>query len=266
MIALAASLVSGIADLLVPPLCVVCAAETADGSGLGAGCGSRLVRLDGSGPRCVRCGLPNAVPFPGGRCADCTVRRPAFSAASSAALYGGTARVLLLAFKLGGDRAACTVLVDLLETASRALPRAADAVVPVPARRRPVGSRRPVEELARALSERLGLPLRARWLQRVREAAPQGSPTTLSRRANVRDAFAPRRALLSRAPRSPRGLRLLLVDDVLTSGSTAHECARALRRAGAREVLVATVARGGLGPGACLAGAARDGGPSPPGL
>jgi ComF family protein len=91
--------------------------------------------------------------------------------------------------------------------------------------------------LAERLSERLGLPVYPRALRRVRPTLPQGDPRTVSRRRNVEGAFEVRRW----AP--PPGRRILLVDDVTTSGETAAECSRVLARAGARSVSLVTACR-----------------------
>lgn len=175
--------------------------------------------------------------------------RPAFAAAASAVRYGGGARELLLRFKLGRQVHLASVLGNLLDRALGDLEPPFDAFVPVPshprrARARPHG---PVALLAREAAARWRVPVREQWLARVVLSTPQGDPRTRSRAANVRGAFRATgvRALL--APRTPRALRIVLIDDVFTSGSTASECARVLRAAGARAVVVATVARGGLG-------------------
>lgn len=244
-------------DLVLAPACLLCGDEPIADLGLGAACRARLELLDPRAPSCARCGRPNPVPYDGGVCADCASRPPPFACAASAARYGGAAREALLAFKLRHDVAAGWLLDELLDRAVDALGvegRVAGAVVPVPShpsRRRERGFA-PVSELARSLANRKGLPMRKGWLVRVRAGAPQGVSATRSRRENVRDAFGFGGRCGLVAPRSPRGIGILLVDDVFTSGSTARECARALRGAGAREVRVVTVARGGLGPGAVL--------------
>ena len=114
----------------------------------------------------------------------------------------------------------------------------AEVVVPVPLhwRRRWRRGYNQSEALARPLAARLGLPCRASWLRRVRHTPEQTSQTAAGRRDNVRGAFRARGAEL-------RGRTILLVDDVMTTGSTAAEAARTLREAGASRVVVAVLTR-----------------------
>jgi ComF family protein len=117
------------------------------------------------------------------------------------------------------------------------VPADVDALVPVPlapARERERGFNQAAlvaDELARAL----GRPVRRRWLRRARPTRPQSDLSAAERWANVRNAF--------QAAPAVAGHHVLVVDDVLTTGATAAECARALRAAGARAVSVVTVAR-----------------------
>lgn len=116
----------------------------------------------------------------------------------------------------------------------------ADVVVPVPLhwRRRWSRGYNQSEILADSLAHALGLPCRPRWLRRTRFTPSQSEQPASTRRENVRNAFAAR-------PHPPmRGRTILLVDDVLTTGSTASEAARALRSAGAGRVAVAVLAHG----------------------
>jgi ComF family protein len=114
----------------------------------------------------------------------------------------------------------------------------AGAVVPVPLhwRRRWARGYNQAAALARALAPRLRIPCQDHWLRRVRPTGFQAGGQQ-ARRANVKDSF--------RAKADPqlRGLTVLLVDDVLTTGSTASTAARALRSAGAARVIVAVLAR-----------------------
>lgn len=180
------------------------------------------------GACCPRC----ACPLDARGCPDCEIGEWAFEATFADALYRGVARQAIAALKYRGTRALAPLLAARL--AAR-LPEEAWLVVPVPiarARRRTRGYNQ-AALLARALARR------RRWryadvLQR-RAADPQQTLGRAARLANLDGAFNCRRAL--------DGARVLLVDDVMTSGATAHHAAVALRRAGAARVAVAVVAR-----------------------
>lgn len=117
----------------------------------------------------------------------------------------------------------------------------ADVIIPVPLHwlRRWRRGYNQSAVLAQALADRLGLPCRPRWLRRIRATPSQTSQTPANRKTNVKGAFQ------TRAESTLRGKAVLLVDDVMTTGSTANEAARALRAAGAARVVVAVLARAG---------------------
>jgi len=111
------------------------------------------------------------------------------------------------------------------------------ALVPVPLARERLRERgfNQAELIAERLGVALAIPVRRRWLARVRETSPQSDLTAAERRANVGGAFV--------ASSVAAGQHVVIVDDILTTGATVGECARALRQAGARRIGVATVAR-----------------------
>jgi ComF family protein len=161
---------------------------------------------------------------------------PVFDWARSAAVYSGAVREAIHAFKFNGKTALARPLGALMLDGC-ARPAEVTAVVPVPlarARERERGYNQ-AALLAERIAEGWGVPLRRRWLARLRDTPAQSDLTAAERRANVRHAFG--------ASAAVRGAHVVLVDDVLTTGATAAECARVLRAAGAAEVGVLTVAR-----------------------
>jgi len=207
---------------------------------------------------CPRCGdsVGPASALAGG-CAACRGRHFAFRRAVAPLHYEGVVRDLLLAFKLGRRPSLAYVLGSLLcgHLAESGVSQAADLVAPVPLHwlRRVQRGFNQADLLALEIGARFRLPVAPHLLRRRRATVTQTAFSVLSRSLNVRGAFVVRAATNGRMTRrlwsralgriDLLGKRVLLVDDILTTGSTAHECAKALRRAGAGEVVVATVAR-----------------------
>jgi len=177
-------------------------------------------------------------PPPPAVCTACVADGPAYDYSRSAAVYGGVLREALHRLKFGGRRALARPLADLaVEQCGPSLPDGIAAIVPVPLagdRERERGFNQ-AALLAERVAQGLALPVRARWLARGRATRPQSDLPAAERSANVRGAF--------RAAPAVAGRHVLLVDDVLTTGATLAECARALRAAGADRIGALTVAR-----------------------
>ncbi|MBI5435142.1 MAG: ComF family protein [Planctomycetes bacterium] len=168
---------------------------------------------------------------------------PAFARTFVCGDWGpGPLREWVLAFKHGGRRDLARPLASELRAVLGERVAEFDVVVPVPLHplRRLSRGYDQAQRLASELAELADLRV-ARCLVRTRRTPPQGAPGAVSRAANVRAAFRLRRF----AARSVAGRRVLLVDDVVTSGATVRECATVLARAGAAEVAVAALARAG---------------------
>ncbi len=230
------------ADLVFPRRCACCGVDCASEPGhLCWDCRQAIAVVQP--PFCDTCGMPVA-----GRvdhrfeCHQCGERSPKFDRARSAARFDGPVREAVHAFKYNGAFWVERDLVDLLESGLRVqyAGEQVDLVVPVPlfrARFRERGYNQS-ELLARALARRVGLDCGSRVLRRVRDTGSQTKLTASGRLSNVLQAFDVRR------PRAVAGRVVLVVDDVMTTGATLSDCARVLRRAGARRVLALTVARG----------------------
>jgi ComF family protein len=190
---------------------------------------------------CASCRTPFQNRFPldkEGRCALCRTGLRGFDAAYCFGFYEGTLRELIHLYKYGRIQTLAQPLAGLLG-AALPLDQRFDAVTPVPLHWRKQWQRgfNQSELLARAVARRRGIPM-VRALRRVRSTQTQAGLSNTERRKNVAAAFRCRRAGLALS-----GRRVLLIDDVMTTGSTAAACARVLKRAGVAQVVLLTVAR-----------------------
>ena len=225
------SFAARVLDLLLPPRCAGCGERE---SWLCPACADRMPRLGDQ--RCRVCArqLAGDVQV----CADCYRAPPPVERVHAAFRHDGLARQLVLDLKYRHRRHLAPDLGRLLALAA---PGQIDALVPVPLhpRRRRERGFNQSELLARELSRRLGRPLLADRVRRTRDTAQQTGLSPRERLANVRGAF----AIAGRLD----GQRLLLVDDVCTTGATLYACAGALRAAGARSVVAAVFTRATYG-------------------
>lgn len=215
----------------LPPLCAECARELAGWSGpCCPGCGGMFPGKTGEGDYL---------------CSACRLEPRPWERLYFFGAYEGLLRSLILDWKFEGGLGSGRLLGGLAREAWRRgagpqAPEAPEVLVPVPLhplRLRWRGFNQSLE-LARALARETGAEVLPGGLSRVRHTVPQTTLGAGERRANVRGAFAADAAAL-------RGRRVLLVDDVMTTGTTLEECARTLRRAGAARVLVLVLARTG---------------------
>ena len=214
-------------DLLLPPRCLACGVTVPTPGAVCAGCWRALRFI--SAPMCGACGFPFDYDHGSGAlCGECVRRLPPFHRARAVLLYNDGSRDLVIAFK-HRDRtdAAPALLAD------------ADLLVPVPLHRMRLIQRRFNQSalLAHALAARSGVACAPDALIRVRATPFQGRLNRAARVRNVQGAFKMRRN------GDMEGRRIVLVDDVLTTGATASACARTLLRAGAQSVDVLTLAR-----------------------
>jgi len=199
-------------------------------------CGACLRALRRPGPpNCSRCGAPTVWPVE--RCRECSGRRLGFASARAAVVYAGPARPLVAAWKEHGLRRVATLAADLVAEALAAPDADVVTYVPADPDRLLRRGHHPAERLARELAGRWRLDV-VQLLVRQRgsrgQPARQAALPRAERVRNVDDAFVA-------AARPPS--RVVLVDDVYTTGATAAAASRALRRAGAERVDVVTFAR-----------------------
>ena len=231
----------GVADLLLPPLAHD-SPEAAASAGMTPRAWSRVAFLED--PVCDGCGAGfemDGGPFAAARCAACLAQPYAFDRARAACVYDDASRGLILKFKHGDQQPFAPLFARWIARSAAPLLDQADAVVPVPLHRLRLLSRRfnQAAEIARPLARDAGLDYLPDALIRTTHTTTQGGKSARGRRLNVRKAFEVSEA----GRRRIRGRRILLVDDVLTTGATAEACARALIEAGARAVDLAVVAR-----------------------
>jgi ComF family protein len=195
------------------------------------------------GPICRACGVPLAAGFE--LCARCAKSPPRFGKARALFLYGTSTQArtdvlgsIIRRHKYGPNQALSAVLAELIEDRLPIEPDY-DVIMPVPLHRRRLFKRgfNQAGLLAAVLSRKLRCGLDVTTLIRVIATSPQTAQDLDSRRRNVHNAFA------VRYPERVADQRVLLVDDVLTTGATVNECARVLRICGAAGVDVLTIAR-----------------------
>lgn len=229
------------ADLILPPMAHDSREATA-AAGLTPDAWSRIVFLEA--PVCDGCGA--AFEYDGGafaenRCAACLVQPYGFDRARAACVYDDASRGLILRYKHGDQQQFAPLFARWIGRAAAELLAEADVVAPVPLHPFRLLSRRfnQAAEIARPLARTAGLDYVPDALVRIAHTDSQGGKSRRGRRLNVKKAF----AVTEAGRRRIKGRRILLVDDVLTTGATGEACARALIDAGARAVDLAVIAR-----------------------
>ena len=239
-------MIARILDLFFPPLCELCREVLNDGHSLCQNCANDLRRINP--PFCLKCGEDFEGQIEGEfECPNCTNVRLDFDFARSPLHAAGTARELIHALKYRSrfylaDELA-PFFIELLESDDRLQNLAKDTlVIPVPLHwwRQQVRQGNQANELAKAFSKASDLPYFPA-LQRIRRTETQTRLTRKQRLSNLKGAFRIREKMREKLAKKT----VILIDDVFTTGSTAHECARLLKKKGLVEkVIVLTLLRG----------------------
>jgi ComF family protein len=239
-----AELARGMAQLIFPNACLICDRPEDESvrfrHGLCTDCRQSII-VDAASmcPRCAATVGPHTDVSEG--CPACRPRSFAFSEAIRLAPYEGRLREAILRIKHpAGEPLAEMLGRTFAEERPAALKgRGIQAVVPVPLywARRWLRGHNQAATIAEELAGALDVPLQSRWLRRIKPAPQHAQPSATARQENIRGAF------VCPVPASVASRTVLLVDDVMTTGSTASEAARVLRSAGVARVIVAVLAR-----------------------
>ncbi|MBI2254993.1 MAG: ComF family protein [Proteobacteria bacterium] len=227
-------------DAVLPPRCLKCGEVVAAPGALCPSCWQQLSFLEP--PCCACCGQPFDFDLgPDALCGACTASPPAFDRARSVLRYDETSRDLILAFKHADRTSLAPTFGAWLHRVGRDLLADSDLIVPVPLHWSRLFARRYNQAalLAQSLGTVSGKPVLPDLLMRRRATQKQGHLGRLARQRNVAGAFVlhPGRA------KALAGRRILLIDDVITTGATISNCAKILRKGGAEKVNVLAVAR-----------------------
>lgn len=216
---------------LFPFTCPVCK-DFINESGLCIGCWSDAIFI--RPPYCNICGEPYKK---ANICARCSVEIPYFDMHRTLLRYGPISKSIIFRLKHGRQQGGADFMASMMVPIAMDAARTSDVIVPVPLHWTRLGYRGFNQSLliARALSKYIGLPASHKILRRTRITRSQGAFSKHDRRQNVAGAFV--------ADSCVNGLRVLLIDDVYTTGSTVNECASCLKSAGAAAVNVLTFAK-----------------------
>ncbi len=232
-------------DALMPPRCLSCGAHVEQPSSICGDCWGNLTFI--ASPFCITCGTPMPESAsPESECLECINNAPPYIKARAALHYDSHSTPLITRFKYSDQLHLAPLLTLWMESAGKELLAQADIVAPVPLHWTRLFTRKYNQAaiLAQSLARDSGRPYMAELLKRKKRTPPQASLNKSQRLKNVQGAFQlhpriEREAVLQKS--------ILLVDDVMTTGATIRACAKVLKKAGAKKVMVLTAARTVLG-------------------
>lgn len=231
---------TGLLDAVLPPRCLACGEIVEVAHALCANCWPKVRFL--TEPLCATCGVPFEIEAAEGSvCAACAATSRPWARARAAIAYDDGSRGFILAFKNADRIDAVRTFAPWMVAAGRTVLAEADILVPVPLHWTRLFARKYNQAalLAQAAGRLAGRPVSVDLLRRAKRTRKLGTSGPRERAAMVRAAF----AVAGRQGREVDGRRVLLIDDVFTTGSTTNACARTLLKAGAAAVDVLTLAR-----------------------
>lgn len=226
-----------ILDFLFPPECPICQNPVSDPLSICPECFKKIKFI--TPPLCEICGRPFEFEVYGKTvCGKCLQKKPVYDKARSAFLYDSFSKQLILPFKYSDRTDLAPLLGQFLIRAGAELLDQSDLIVPVPLNRWRLMKRKYNQAgiLGKIISKKTGIPFSPFVLKRLRATKSQERLREKDRIKNVRNAF------IIKNNKLIKNKKILLIDDVLTTGATVNECAKILKRNGAKSVYVLTVA------------------------
>ena len=234
-------LFTALLDVILPPICHICHSFIPNAGTLHICPTCRDLLPLVLSPLCPVCGIPFVGTGSNHRCGVCLTTPPHFDTARAPFLYEGSIRDLIHSFKYSQKTHLRNplALLALEEIGNLWAEQNPHLIIPVPLHRSRLRLRgfNQAVLLGRVISQHLSLPMQTDVLVRTRPTEPQIDLSAAKRRVNVKGAFAIDK------PCRVTGKTILLLDDVMTTGSTLDECAHVLKNAGAESVIAATIAR-----------------------
>ena len=224
-------------DIFFPPKCIYCGKFLVPGDRplICRRCADSIPYIQ---TRCAKCG--GVFTYNNGRpeCLSCKVAGRYFDGVFAPAKYNAGLRTAILKYKFGSQTYMAKPLSYFTAEGLKKLGVKADVVLTVPPdpARIPKRGFDPAEQLGRVIASQLGLPYKANWLKKIKSTPNQSRLTKAQRLKNLKGAF----ALTGKA--DVKGLSILLIDDIITTGATTSEVAKLLKKKGAEYVFVATLA------------------------
>jgi ComF family protein len=226
-------------DIIFPPQCLACDVIVAIKGNLCHQCWDNMDFI--SSPQCNTCGMPFELDVGDSMlCGKCISDSPRYNKSRSVLQYGDNSSHLITSFKYSDKTHACKHFAQWMVRIGQEFINDADMIAPVPLHRKRLFMRRYNQSalLAKSISKQCGVPAYTSLLIRTKNTPPQAGLSSKQRAINVRNAF----KINPYYENKIIGKNIILVDDVITTGSTINACVRALKKAGAGEVNVLTLA------------------------